>query len=82
MLCIYAVSTIFVYVFEAKKSRENEAIKKRAYESHIREVENSTVTPLAFSATRGMGREAMIFYKRLASLLSKKWKEPYASVLG
>jgi len=29
-----------------------------------------------------MGHEATIFYKRLASLLSEKWKEPYAVVLG
>ena len=29
-----------------------------------------------------MSNEAMIFYKRLASLLSEKWKEPYTSVLG
>ena len=28
-----------------------------------------------------MGHEATVFYKRLASLLSDKWKEPYATVL-
>ena len=62
--------------------RKHEAIKKRAYESRICEVEHSTFIPLVFSATGGMGHEATIFYKRLASLLSEKWKECYASVLG
>lgn len=62
--------------------RKHESVKKRAYESRIREVEHSTFTPLVFSATGGMGHEATIFYKRLASLLSEKWKETYASVLG
>ena len=58
-------------------------LEKKAYESRICEVEHSIFTPLVFSATRGMGHEATIFYKRLASLLSEKWKEPYASsVLG
>jgi len=60
---------------------ENMSLLKRAYESCIREVEHSTFTPLVFSATGGMGHEATIFYKRLASL-SEKWKEPYTSVLG
>ena len=57
-------------------------MKKRAYESRLREVEHSTFTPLVFSATGGMSHEATVFYKRLASLLSQKWKEPYAAVLG
>jgi len=61
---------------------KHEAIKKRTYESRIREVEHSTFTPLVFSATKGMAHEATIFYKRLSNLLSEKWKEPYASVLG
>jgi len=55
--------------------------KKRAYESCIREVEHSTFTPLVFSATGAMGHEATIFLQKIASLLSEKWKEPYASVL-
>ena len=62
--------------------RKHELAKKRAYESRIREVEHSSFTPLVFSATGGMGHEANIFYKRLASLLCEKWKDPYAAVLG
>ena len=57
-------------------------MKKRAYEVRVQEVEHSSFTPLVFAATRGMGHEASTFYKRLASLLSDKWKEHYAVVLG
>ena len=42
----------------------------------IREAEHSSFTPLVFSASRGMGHEASVFYKRLASLLSDKWNDP------
>ena len=35
-----------------------------------------------FAATGGMGHKASTFYKRSASLLSDKWKEHYAVVLG
>ena len=53
--------------------RKHESAKKRAYESRIHaKVEHSTFTPLVFSVTGGMGHEATIFYKRLASLLSEK----------
>ena len=62
--------------------KKHEAINKRAYESRICKVKHSTFTSLVFSATRGMAHEATIFCKKLFSLLSDKWKEPYASVLG
>ena len=62
--------------------RKHESVKKRAYELRVREVEHSSFTPLVFAATGGMGHEASTFYKRLASLLSDKWKEHYAVVLG
>ena len=44
-------------------------------------MEHSSFTPLVFSASGGMGHEASVFYKRLASLLSDKWNDPYATVL-
>ena len=47
----------------------------------IREVEHSSFTPLVFSASGGMGHEASVFYKWLASLLSDKWNDAYATVL-
>jgi len=62
--------------------RKHELCKKRSYEARIREVEQSSFTPLIFSATGGMANEATLFYKRLASLLSDKWDSNYAAVMG
>ena len=45
-------------------------------------MEHSSFTPLVLSATGGMSHEANVFYKRLAALLSDKWKDPYAEILG
>ena len=44
-------------------------------------MEHSSFTPLVFSASGGMGHEASVFYKQLASLLSDKWNDSYATVL-
>ena len=60
--------------------RRHEKMKKRSYEDRIREVEHSSFTPLIFSATGGMAHEAPTFYKRLASLLSERWTNQYATV--
>ena len=38
--------------------------------------------PLVFSATGGMGTTAEIFYKRLASLISEKNNQDYATTMG
>ena len=62
--------------------RKHELCKKRSYEARIHEVEQSSFTPLIFSATGGMANEATMFYKRLASLLSDKWDSNYAAVMG
>jgi len=43
--------------------RKHEREKKRAYAQRILEAEHSSFTPLVFSATGGMGREATCFYK-------------------
>ena len=61
--------------------RRHEAAKKRAYDQRIREVDHATFTPLVFSATGGLGSQADIFYKRLASLLSEKWDFSYSSTI-
>ena len=45
--------------------RKHEAIKKRAYEQRIREVEHSSFTPLVLSATGGLATEATTFYPRV-----------------
>ena len=62
--------------------RRHENMKKRSYEARIREVEHGTFTPLIFSATGGMAEAAYAFYKCLASLLSDKWSDHYAAVMG
>ena len=59
----------------------HERTKKRAYKQRIREVEHACFTPLIFSASGGMAREATTFYKRLASLLSTKREQPYSSTM-
>ena len=59
--------------------RKHELCKKHSYEARIREVEQSSFTPLIFSATGGMANEATMFYKHLASLLSDKWDSNYAA---
>ena len=62
--------------------RKHEAIKKRAYEQRIREVEHSSFTPLVLSATGSLAVEATTFYKRLAACLADKWEQPYSSTLA
>ena len=62
--------------------RKHKLCKKRSYEARIREVEQSSFTPLIFSATEGMANEATMFYRRLVSLLSDKWDSNYAAVMG
>ena len=62
------------------KKHENE--KKRAYEQRVREIEHASFTPLVFSATGGMGPQATILYKRLASLLADKWDQPYSTTMS
>ena len=61
--------------------RKHELEKKRVYQQRILEVEHSSFTPLVLSATGGMGNEATIFYKRLATLLAQKWDFPYSMTL-
>ena len=62
--------------------RRHEQEKKRAYGDRIRYVEAASFTPLVFSTTGGMGREATIFYSRLADLLSRKDNLPYSQFLS
>ena len=45
--------------------RKHETAKKREYAQRIREVEHGVFTPLVFSTTGGMGREAAPFTKGL-----------------
>ena len=52
--------------------RKHEQIKKREYGNRVREVEYASFTPLVLATSGGMGREATMFYKRMADTLSTK----------
>ena len=56
--------------------------KKREYGQRIRDVEHGFFTPLVFSTSGAMGREATTFYKRLAYLLSDKQDKAYSLIMG
>ena len=62
--------------------RSHERVKKRQYCERICEIEHGTFSPLVFSLTGGMAKEATVFYKRLASLLSERWEQPYSMTMG
>ena len=62
--------------------RRHEQTKKREYGDRIREVENGSFTPLVFATTGGMGREATLFYKRLADQISKKNNTTYCKTMA
>ena len=62
--------------------RKHEKIKKRAYEQRILEVEHASFTPLVFSASGGLAKEATTFYKNLASHLAEKRDNAYSSTMN
>ena len=66
----------------ASSYRSQEKEKKRHYNQRITEVEQGSFSPLIFSSTGGMGQEATIFYKRLASMLSEKWDQHLSITMG
>ena len=61
--------------------RRHEQEKKRQYDQRIREVEHATFTPLVMSTTGGMGKYAITFFKRLASMISDKRATPYSHTI-
>ena len=61
---------------------QHEQEKKRKYNDRVIEVERGTFTPLVFSTTGGMGKEASIFLKRLPTLLAPKTNQPYSNTIG
>jgi len=56
--------------------------KKREYGDCVQEVEHAFSTPLVFATTGGMGKEATIFYRRLADLSSHKSNVTYDTTLA
>jgi len=57
----------------------NEKEKKRQYGDRVLQAENGTFTPLVFAANGAMGRECIMFYKRLAEMIAEKRKEHSSS---
>ena len=62
--------------------RQHEKKKKNEYANRVREIEHGTFTPLVFSTTGGMGREAEVVFKKLAGMISTKTDERYSVVIG
>ena len=62
--------------------RHIEEERRRQYSQRICEVEHGTFSPLVFSSTGGMARKSTVFNKRLASLLSERWEQPYSVTMG
>ena len=62
--------------------RRHEPAKKREHGDRILEVENGSFTPLVFARTEGMGREATLFYKRLADNLSEMRNIEYSKTMA
>jgi len=62
--------------------RRHELEKKREYGDRVRSVDCGSFTPLVFSTFGGLGREATVFYSRLADLLSKKHGTSYTKTLS
>jgi hypothetical protein len=60
----------------------HEQEKKRTYNERIIEVEKSYFTPLVFSTSGGMGKEAEKFHKRLATLISNKRNISYSDAIS
>ncbi len=48
------------------------------YGQRVRDIEHGSFSPLVFSSTGGMGKEAKIVFKILASLASIKKDTPYS----
>lgn len=62
--------------------KRHEDEKKRVYGQRVLEIEHGVFTPLVLSTTGGMGREAKVFYKRLADMLSYKRDLPFSILMG
>ncbi|KAG1650422.1 Carnitine O-palmitoyltransferase 1, liver isoform [Nymphon striatum] len=60
----------------------HENLKKRSYNARVIEVEKGTFTPLVFSTTGGMGREAQKLLKILAEKTELKTGQSYSDAMG
>ena len=56
--------------------------KKRVYDQRVREIEHgSLLLPFILSITGGIEMTATVVYKRLASLITEKYKKPYSKTM-
>jgi hypothetical protein len=76
----HAVSYLSKDLGNLYKTIEQE--KKRQYNDRINQVEHGTFTPLVFSSTGGMGIEASLFIKKLATMISSKRSDQYSRTLN
>ncbi len=79
--CLTPICTIQQEFNHHMLLRNHKNQKKRAYDQKVRDVEHSTFTPLVMSATGGLARQAVAFYKHLASLLSSKTNKSYSQTI-
>ena len=68
-------------VSQAANFRRHEKEKRRAYERRIIEIEHGSFTPLVLSSTGGWGPSAQVTFKRLANLISVKYKKSYSQTM-
>ena len=62
--------------------KRHEDAKKCEYGHRVRDIEHGVFTPLVFSSTGGMGREATVFYRRLADMLAAHWGQDYSQTIS
>ena len=62
--------------------RRHEKEKRREYKRRIIEVEHGSFTPLVLSTTGGWGPSAQVTFKRLANLISAKYKKSYSQTMS
>ncbi len=60
----------------------HENAKNQAYNSRVIQVEKGTFTPLVFSTSGGMGKEAQQFLKRVAERMVITNGQRYADAMG
>jgi len=62
--------------------RQHEKRKNREYGERIRQVEQGDFTPLVFATTGGMGPQATIVLKKLATRISERQNKPRTMVMA
>ena len=79
--CQFQFSFFDIQIF-TNPYRQHEGLKQWVYEERVRENEHASFSSLVFSTSGGMGASTAVTYKRLAFLLSLKWKTPYCRVMS